>query len=250
MRLLVEWKACRRAALAAAIALALSPAALIARDGPGATPPTISFSFDRISSFTPAGADPRLAASLASRAPTANDFHFTPTAARGRPAQVRVAIRARAVTAAAARNGDVGGGAALTALATSTYNLGVGIGWRRFAVSGDVAKVSAEGSPLGGRESAAVALSYNLKRFTGRVAVDADRGDGTQLAALARKDNVALDLGGAYSLSRSIALTGGVRYKIEHDRLSVAHRSAPRQPGCLHRDRVQVLIAGSVVIVR
>ena len=65
-----------------------------------------------------------------------------------------------------------------------------------------------------------MALSYNLKRFTGRVAVDADRGDGTQLAALAHKDNMAVDVGGAYSLSRSIALTGGVRYKIEHDRLS------------------------------
>ena len=124
------------------------------------------------------------------------------------------------MTAFAARNGDIGGGTALTALAASTYNLGVGIGWRRFAVSGDVAKVTAAGSPLGGRESAAVALSYNLKRFTGRVAVDADRGDGTQLAALAHKDNMAVDVGGAYSLSRSIALTGGVRYKIEHDRLS------------------------------
>lgn len=220
MRVLVESKAYRHVALAAAIALALSPVALVARGGSGVYSPAISLSFDRISSFTPAGADPRLAASLATRAPAANDFHFTPAAARGRPAQVRVAIRARAVTAFAARNGDIGGGTALTALAASTYNLGVGIGWRRFAVSGDVAKVTAAGSPLGGRESAAVALSYNLKRFTGRVAVDADRGDGTQLAALAHKDNMAVDVGGAYSLSRSVALTGGVRYKIEHDRMS------------------------------
>ena len=33
-------------------------------------------------------------------------------------------------------------------------------------------------------------------------------------------DNVSLDVGSSYSLSRHIALTGGVRYNIERDRLS------------------------------
>jgi hypothetical protein len=105
-------------------------------------------------------------------------------------------------------------------LTPATYNLGVALGWRRFAVSGDLAKVTGSGSPLGGRESAAVALSYNLKRFTGRVALGADRGDGTQVPALVQKDNMAVDVGGAYSLTRNLAVTGGVRYKVEHDRLS------------------------------
>lgn len=214
-----ESQALRRAALAATVALALSPAALLAQ-GETKRAPAIALSFDDISSFTPASADPRLAASLASRAPAASDFHFTPAAAKGRPAQVRVAIRARAVTAAAARGDAATAATGLTALAPATYNLGVAVGWRRFAMTGDIAKVTGAGSPLGGVESAALGVSYNLKRFTGRVALGAERGDGTQAPAIAKTDNVSLDVGGAYSLTRNLAVTGGVRYKIEHDRLS------------------------------
>ena len=213
-----ESKTLRRAAFAAVVALALAPAALFARgDLPRHAPP-VSLSFDSLGSFTPAGADPRLAASFASRAPAASDFRFTPAAAKDRPTQLRVAIRARAVAAASVNPGSATTTDSLTALTPATYNLGVALGWRRFAVSGDVAKVTGAGSPLGGRESAALAVSYNLKRFTGRVAVNADRGDGGQVPALTRKDNVAVDLGGAYSLTRNLAVTGGVRYKIEHDR--------------------------------
>jgi len=209
--------------MAAAITLVMVPAALVARTDPARHAPPIALSFDHITSFTPAGADPRLAAAFASRAPGASDFRFTPAAAKGRPAQLRVAIRARANSAASIAAGDVVARAdsnSLTALTPATYNLGLAVGWRRFAVSGDVAKVTAAGSPLGGRESAALALSYNLKRFTGRVALNADRGDGSQVPALTPKDNVAVDLGGAYSLTRNLALTGGVRYKVERDRVS------------------------------
>jgi hypothetical protein len=213
-----ESKTLRRAAFAAVFALALAPAALFARgDSPRHAPP-VALSFESLGSFTPAGADPRLAASFASRAPAASDFHFTPAAAKGRPAQLRVAIRARAVAATSAKPGTATATDSLIALTPATYNLGVALGWRRFAVSGDVAKVTGVGSPLGGRESAAMAISYNLKRFTGRVALDADRGDGAQVPALTSNDHVAVDLGAAYSLTRNIALTGGVRYKVERDR--------------------------------
>ena len=63
-------------------------------------------------------------------------------------------------------------------------------------------------------------VSYSLKKFTGRVAVGADKGDGRALPALRRGDTYSLDVGGSYSLSRRIALTGGVRYNLERDRLS------------------------------
>ena len=43
---------------------------------------------------------------------------------------------------------------------------------------------------------------------------------GNPVAALRRGDNVSLDAGASYSLSRRIALTGGVRYNIESERLS------------------------------
>jgi hypothetical protein len=184
-------------------------------------PPAVSLSFDPISSFTPANADPKLAAALAGRNLSLTDFKFTPAPAKGRPAQVRVAIRARTSAPAPAPLADPAvQTAAVNALASTSYNLGVAVGWKRFAVSGDVAKVKGADPALGGRESAVVGVSYSLKRFTGRVAVGADRAEGHPLPALRKSDNYSVDVGGSYALSRRIALTGGVRYNMERDRVS------------------------------
>ena len=206
------------AALAAG-SLMLTPA--FAVTSPKKHSPAVSLSFDPIFSFTPANADPKLAATFAGRGLSMADFKFTPAPAKGRPSQVRVAIRARAVTP---QDGQLAQTAAATgavsALTPSTYNLGVAVGWRRFALAGDVAKVKEADPALGARESRVVGVSYSLKRFTGRLAVGTERSEGQALPALRKPDNVSLDLGGSYSLSRKVALTGGVRYKVEHDRLS------------------------------
>jgi len=180
-------------------------------------PPAVSISFDAISSFTPANADPKLAAALAGRGLSLNDMRFTPAPAKGRPSQLRVAIRARSngPTTVASLTAPT-----VSALTPTSYNLGVAVGWRRFAVAGDVAKVSDSNSALGGRESAVLGVSYSLKRFTGRVAIGADRADGHPLPALRKGDNYSLDVGGAYALAKGVALTGGVRYQVERDRLS------------------------------
>ena len=123
----------------------------------------------------------------------------------------------------------------------TSYNLGVAVGWRRFAVSGDVAKVKEADPRVGGRESAVVGVSYSLTRFTGRVAVGAERPTGHPLPALRQGDNVSLDVGGSY---RSVATHRSDR------RRSVQYRARPpvgasgrppRQPGRLRRHGVQVL---------
>lgn len=183
-------------------------------------PPAIALSFDPVATFTPANADPRLAAAFAGRSGSLSDFKFTPAAAKGRPSQVRVAIRARA-DAAGTRVADAGALTSVNALTPESYNLGVAVGWRRFAVAGDVAK-SKDGNPaLGGRESAALGISYSLnKRLTGRVVAGAERGDGRALTPLRKADNYSLDVGGAYSLTRNIALTGGVRYRIDREKMT------------------------------
>ena len=105
-------------------------------------------------------------------------------------------------------------------MAASSYNLGVAVGWRRFAVAGDVS--STKGDPaLGGKESAMVGVSYTLNRkLTAKAAVGAERGDPRKSAAIRGTDNVSVDVGGALSLSKRLALTGGVRYRIDSDRLS------------------------------
>jgi porin-like protein len=212
-------KEARLVAALAATGLVLTPAfaATVKK-----RPAPVTVSFDPISSFTPANADPKLAAALSGRGLALTDFKFTPAAAKGRPSQVRVAIRARVPSAADARLADASAPAAANVLTPTSYNLGVAVGWKRFAVSGDVAKVRDANSAIGGRESAIVGVSYSLnKRITTRVAVGAERSEGHPLAALRRGDNYSLDVGGSYSLSKRIALTGGVRYNIERDRATL-----------------------------
>ena len=214
-------KIAKLAAAFAAAGLVLSPA--LAAGEAKKRSPAVALSFDPVSSFTPANADPRLAAAFAGRGSSLADFKFTPAAAKSRPSQIRVAIRARTPAAGKSQVADASAASsasAIGALTPASYNLGVAVGWRRFAVAGDVAK-SKDGDPaLGGRESAAVGVSYSLKRFTGRVAVGADRADGRALTALRKSDNYSVDVGGAYSITRNIALTGGVRYRIDRDRVS------------------------------
>jgi len=206
----------KAAVLLAAAALVMTPAigwAAAAKQ----RPPAISLSFDKISTFTPAGADPRLAAIFAGRAPAIADFKFTPAAAQGRPSQVRVAVRASGAPTPA-RPVDVAVASSVNNLTPAQYDLGLAVGWKRIAVAGDVARTSSPDPVIGTRETAVVGVSYNLKKFTGRVAVGGERND-SRVAQLARPDSYSLDVGGAYNISRNIALTGGVRYKIERDQI-------------------------------
>jgi hypothetical protein len=206
-------------AAASAVGLLLSPAAAAPAKKKA---PAVAVSFDPLSTITPAGADPKLAASFDSRGLSLTDFKFTPAAAKSRPSQVRVAIRARPDAPLRTRFADAGGSASpLTALTPASYNLGVAVGWRRFAVAGDVAKTESRNPVIGNKESAVVGVSYSLKRFTGRVAVGAERDD--RLPALRDRENYSLDVGGAYSITRRLAVTGGVRYNVERDRNAIVN---------------------------
>src|SRR5947209_16111965 len=65
----------------AAAGLVLTPAFATGMS-PKKRPLAVSLSFDPISSFTPANADPRLAAALAGRGLALSDFKFTPAPAK------------------------------------------------------------------------------------------------------------------------------------------------------------------------
>ena len=201
-------------AAVSAVGLLLSPAVA----APAKRAPAVAVSFDPLSTFTPGGADPKLAASVGNRGLSLTDFKFTPAAAKSRPSQIRVAIRARP-DALRTRVAEAGSASPVTALTPASYNLGAAVGWRRFAIAGDVAKTESRSPAIGNKESAVVGVSYSVKRFTGRVAVGAERDD--RLPALRDRENYSVDLGGAYNISRRIAVTGGVRYKVERDRNAV-----------------------------
>ena len=171
-------------------------------------------------SFTPAVSDPRLAAELARRGFSANSFRFTPaTVSSGNGRAVRVAVRARASNPADAgrRAGDASA-TAITAITPSAYNLGVAVGWRHFALSGDVARVRGGVVP-GGRDAAEVGVSYSASRFTGRVDAAVDRAELSQARAVSPDVGYSVGVGGSYRLTRNLDVTGGVRYRIQHDRL-------------------------------
>ncbi|HEY1605210.1 MAG TPA: porin [Allosphingosinicella sp.] len=174
--------------------------------------------------FTPAVTDPRLAAELARRGLQPSSFRLTPATiafGRGKKA-VRVAVRARATTTAeAVRHASAPTQLAVTAITPTVYNLGVSIGWQRFALSGDVDHVRG-GTIPGGREAAQLGVSYSLSRFTARLEAAASRADPDTPRLLLNDDNsYTLGLGGSYRLTRNLDVTGGVRYKIQNDRLEL-----------------------------
>src|SRR5918912_892060 len=93
---LAKRKEAKLLAAVAAGGLVLTPAfATRASNASKKRPPAVSLRFDPFSSFSPANADPKLAAALAGKGLALTDLKFTPAPAKGRPSQVRVAIRAR-----------------------------------------------------------------------------------------------------------------------------------------------------------
>ncbi len=202
----------------AALALVLSPAIAASTQAKKKARSARSLS---IGSFTPAVADPRLAAEFARRGLQPSSFRFTPsTAAPEKSKAVRVAVRARTITPASTTSQAARDSVStpLTAITPTAYNLGLSVGWKRFAVSGDVARV--QGGPIpGGREAAEVGISYQGKKFTGRVSAGAERSDGTLPRIVPVESSYSLDVGGSYAITRNLNVTGGVRYKIDRDRL-------------------------------
>ncbi len=172
-----------------------------------------------IGTFTPAAGDPKLAAALARSGITSSGFRFTPAAsADGRSRAVTVAVRARSVTRGVAADRLSPGESTSIGIAPVAYSLGAGVGWKRFALTGDVQKVDTGVVP-GGREGVDVGVSYNASKWSTRVQVAADRPLGTVPRIITGGESVSVDLGGSYRLTRNLDVTAGLRYKSERDRL-------------------------------
>ncbi len=173
-----------------------------------------------LGSFTPAS-NPRMAALLA-RGGANNSFRFTPSVAPGARRAVTVAVRARTAGPAAVHTGSRPTAVAMaqsvnnTGAMATAYDLGAAIGWSRFVVSGDMARVDT--GPLFGERSAAdLGLTFAGRRWSTKVQLSADRGNSIG-HALGRDESVALDFGGSYRIASNIDVTGGVRYKVQRDR--------------------------------
>ena len=172
-----------------------------------------------IGAFTPAAADPRVAAIYA-RAGLANSgFRFTPASTtQSGSHSVTVAVRA---VSTAAKPEPTRTSTASVSITPVAYNLGMALGWKRFAIAGDLAHVDMAGLP-GSREKVDVGVSYNAPKWSGRLQVGQDRPTDIVSANLTGGRSVNFDLGGSYALTRNLDVTAGLRYKAEQrDRLQL-----------------------------
>ena len=201
-----------------ALALVLSPAFAAQDTKAKKARPSQAVALANVGSFTPAIADPRLAAEFARRGSRLGAYRFTPSAAADRNKQVRVAVRASNNRQLADRSAGESSASPVSALTPVSYNLGVAVGWKRFAVSGDVAKVKG-GTLPGERQIADIGVSYTAKKFTGRIEVGTERAESPLPRIVTPEEAYSVDVGGSYSIARNIAVTAGARYRIQRDRL-------------------------------
>ncbi len=172
-----------------------------------------------LGSFTPAAADPRMAAAFARiGAAGGGGFHFTPSSTSGSRRAVTVAVRARAATKAEAERSEL---VSSTEIAPAAYNLGVSVGWKRFAISGDIARVDPSLLP-GGREAVDFGVAYLGRQWSTKLQVAADRSLGEQPRLIGNDQAYSVDLGGSYALTHNLDVTGGVRYRVQFDRVQLA----------------------------
>ncbi|WP_420139355.1 hypothetical protein [Sphingomonas sp.] len=172
------------------------------------------------SAFTPAAADPRLAAQFARSGlgtGTFNDsaFRFTPSGAGASRRAITVAVRSRAISRQQAAHA-----LALPSegLAPFAYSLGASVGWKRFALSGDVQKVDGGLLPTS-RESADLGLIFSGKRWATELQVAGERSTSTNGSPIGLDDSWSVGVGGSYAISQRFNVTGGVRYKTQRDQL-------------------------------
>lgn len=221
------------AGVAATTALALVPAAGAPRPDDGRMPRRIAAAGaprSGIGSFTPAAADPRLAAALSRGGLPATGFRFTPSEQQSKRQDVTVAVRART-----ARGGEPLRTATVTiptvaaaSMQPIAYNLGMSVGWKRFALSGDVSRVDLGAMP-GSREAVDLGVSYTGKRLSGRVQARADKPAGSEPRMVAEAPSYSVDLGTSYSLTRNLDVTAGVRYRTDEERLRLPQLTDTRR---------------------
>ena len=198
---------------------------------------------DRIA-FTPASADPGIAAMIARNSGSlARMMRFTPAGATAAPGEraVTVAVRidrktakaltANAVIAAPTQAAETATGA--LSVTPTRYNLGIARGYGGFAAASSAAATVAA-APTRPATSLSRSLSEaNIpdlsefrpsaaargedSRFGARIALDEDR---RADRASDSRDNIGdqlLDVGGSYRLTRNLDITAGVRYEQDRD---------------------------------
>jgi len=157
-----------------------------------------------LGSFTPAAANPWSGATGSHNA-TVGSFRFTPAGGAASKKDVTVAVRSRISDRPEATRAE---------LTPSAQDFGVSVGWRGLSLSGDVAEIDGGLLPFK-RKSVDLGLSYSAKNWRTTLQV----GEEGQSLSYRLPDELndkrySFGLGGAYSVSRNLSVTGGVRYQV------------------------------------
>jgi Gram-negative porin len=209
------------AALCAVVCAAVP--AFGASDGASHIRPTLTAARGGFGYFTPASADPRLAALFARGGFRNRGMRFTPVAI-GTKREVTVAVRASSTKRSVAPSVRTMPQALAEAQTTNigvqpvSYSLGAAVGWKRFALTGDVARVEND-SLTGTRQKADLGVSFNSRKWSSRVQVAAERPVGLTPRSITGGESYSVDVGGSYRLTRNLDVTAGVRYRTDRDRL-------------------------------
>lgn len=168
--------------------------------------------------FTPASADPKLAALIARNGLDAAPFRFTPAESRGTQRRPLAVVPPPAVTSVVTLRGGPAVDSNSVGMAPIAYDLGHNAPAKQLVMPSDV-KVDLATSPVG-RKPIDIGTSFTVRRPT-RLKATSERttvGD-ARLTGFVPKDSI--DVGGSYSLSRNLDVTAGVRYKSQdRDRLA------------------------------
>ena len=189
-----------------------------------------------IGSFTPASVDPRMAARInINRLAHSPLFKFTPAASDGRTNRaVTVAVRfdsetARAVSVRQALAAAVAQpGIAAVRVVPGGFNLGVARGYESFApklaqtiVAPDIKKFDMPDlAAFAAGKAKNRASTGDAPRFAPRVALDETAKPGRAPRTLEGQGDYSVDVGGSYRVARNLAVTAGVRYSTERDRVA------------------------------
>ena len=206
-------------ALGAAL-VAMAPAIGASDSSPGFRPAMAAMR-GGVGYFTPAAADPKLAAIFVRGGLNNVGFRFTPVVA-GKNRAVTVAVRslggARPLAADRLGPQTVTGAVPSVGIQPVSYSLGAGVGWKRFAPVIDVAKVET-GFVAAARDRADVGITPGTRKWNTRLQVAAERPIGQSPRTLTGTESYSLDVGGSYRLTRNLDVTAGVRVRSERDRL-------------------------------
>lgn len=214
--------------------LVAAPSAVLALGVIGSDKVSASFS-DGLGRFTPASIDPKLAQLLAGHDNlSGKSMRFTPAGAADRSGRsITVAVRvdegtARALSTRQALGtpGDAQASFAAPRVAPVRYNLGLSRGYEGFVARAPAVPATGLSKTLSDAsipDLAAFKPSPGAKekpsRLNARIALEEVQKTGRDIRSRDGLGDQTVDVGGAYSITRGIDLTAGVRYSQDRDRI-------------------------------